>query len=95
MIGYGLVCGSEIYIFNFMMINIKIAICISLTAQDIILDGATDEYRYKRTHEEKQSGLSIGLENPILSVAENRGAPSVPRRIGTTRPCRRAIPVNS
>ncbi|WP_441561597.1 two-partner secretion domain-containing protein [Colibacter massiliensis] len=43
---------------------------VSLTAQDITLDGVQDIANEKRTHEESQSGLTVSVSSPVVSAAE-------------------------
>ena len=43
---------------------------VSLTAQDITLDGVQDIADEKRTHEESQSGLTVSVSSPVVSAAE-------------------------
>lgn len=48
---------------------------VTLTGQEVLVDGATNEAREKRTHEESRSGLSLSLSNSALSAGETfRGA---------------------
>ena len=43
---------------------------VSLTAQDITLDGVQDIADEKRTHEESRSGLTVSVSSPVVSAAE-------------------------
>ena len=43
---------------------------VSLTAQDITLDGVQDIADEKQTHEESQSGLTVSVSSPVVSAAE-------------------------
>ncbi|WP_296916368.1 hemagglutinin repeat-containing protein, partial [uncultured Megasphaera sp.] len=36
---------------------------VTLTGQEVLVDGATNEAHEKRTHEESRSGLSLSLSN--------------------------------
>lgn len=48
---------------------------VTLTGQEVLVDGATNEAREKRTHEESRSGLSLSLGNSAISAGETfRGA---------------------
>ena len=48
---------------------------VTLTGQEVLIDGATNEAREKRTHEESRSGLSLSLSNSAISAGETfRGA---------------------
>ncbi|MDY4475580.1 hemagglutinin repeat-containing protein [Mitsuokella sp.] len=48
---------------------------VTLTGQDVILDGTVNEAHEKQTHEESRSGLSLSLSNPAISAGETfRGA---------------------
>ena len=48
---------------------------VTLTGQEVLIDGATNEAHEKRTHEESRSGLSLSLSNSAISVGETfRGA---------------------
>ena len=48
---------------------------VTLTGQEVLVDGATNEAHEKRTHEESRSGLSLSLSNSAISVGETfRGA---------------------
>ncbi|MFV0618642.1 hemagglutinin repeat-containing protein, partial [Megasphaera sp. WILCCON 0056] len=48
---------------------------VTLTGQEVLVDGATNEAREKRTHEESRSGLSLSLNNSAISAGETfRGA---------------------
>lgn len=48
---------------------------VTLTGQDVLVDGATNEAHEKRTHEESRSGLSLSLSNSAISAGETfRGA---------------------
>lgn len=48
---------------------------VTLTGQEVLIDGATNEAREKRTHEESRSGLSLSLSNSAISASETfRGA---------------------
>lgn len=48
---------------------------VTLTGQEVLVDGATNEAHEKRTHEESRSGLSLSLSNSALSAGETfRGA---------------------
>ena len=48
---------------------------VTLTGQEVLVDGATNEAREKRTHEESRSGLSLSLSNSAISAGETfRGA---------------------
>ena len=47
----------------------------TLTGQEVLVDGATNEAHEKRTHEESRSGLSLSLSNSAISAGETfRGA---------------------
>ena len=47
----------------------------TLTGQEVLVDGATNEAHEKRTHEESRSGLSLSLGNSAISAGETfRGA---------------------
>ena len=47
----------------------------TLTGQEVLVDGATNEAHEKRTHEESRSGLSLSLSNSVISAGETfRGA---------------------
>jgi len=48
---------------------------VTLTGQEVLVDGATNEAHEKRTHEESRSGLSLSLSNSAISAGETfRGA---------------------
>ena len=48
---------------------------VTLTGQEVLVDGATNEAHEKRTHEESRSGLSLSLGNSAISAGETfRGA---------------------
>ena len=48
---------------------------VTLTGQEVLIDGATNEAHEKRTHEESRSGLSLSLSNSAISAGETfRGA---------------------
>ena len=42
----------------------------TLTGQEVLVDGATNEAHEKRTHEESRSGLSLSLSNSAISAGE-------------------------
>ncbi|KMO85885.1 hypothetical protein AB840_11170 [Megasphaera cerevisiae DSM 20462] len=44
---------------------------ITVTAQDIILDGNRNEAREKQTHEESQSGLTISVSSPVVNALQS------------------------
>ena len=43
---------------------------VTLTGQEVLVDGATNEAHEKRTHEESRSGLSLSLSNSAISAGE-------------------------
>lgn len=48
---------------------------VTLTGQEVLVDGVTNEAHEKRTHEESRSGLSLSLSNSAISAGETfRGA---------------------